>query len=132
MVDSESESIKLSPAQRRSLQRALRQGDEGMALRAAILLWSAEGESASSIAQALGVSARSVYRCRRRWRLLGIQGLADAARSGRPPRVTADYLKLLMEAVEQDPRDLGFAFSRWTRGRLSWSRSPASGGRGRI
>ncbi|WP_373371457.1 helix-turn-helix domain-containing protein [Stigmatella ashevillensis] len=100
-----------------------------MALRATILLWSAEGQSAQSIAQALGVSARSVYRCRNRWRLQGLNGLADAARPGRPPRVTAAYLKLLMEVVECEPRDLDFAFSRWTRARLAtylWQRTGVS------
>src|SRR5690606_38649289 len=40
-------------------------------------------------------------------------------RSGRPPRVTATYLKLLTEAVETDPRHLGLAFSRWSRARLA-------------
>jgi transposase len=118
-VDSEPQSIELSPAQRRRLRRTLRQGQDGMALRAIILLWSAEGESANSIAQALGVSSRSVYRCRNRWRLLGFKGLADASRPGRPARVTASYLKLLMEVVEHDPRNLGFAFSGWTRARLA-------------
>jgi hypothetical protein len=65
------------------------------------------------------VTLRTVYNCRRRWRLFGLKGLAPAAHPGRPPRVTAAYLKLLMQMVEKDPRQLGFACSHWTRARLA-------------
>jgi DNA-binding CsgD family transcriptional regulator len=100
-VDSQRPIIDLTLVQRRGLQRALRSGQQGAALRATIVLWSAGGESARSIAQTLGVTTRTVYGVRQRWRLDELQGLADEARSGRPPRVTAAYLKLLMEAVER-------------------------------
>lgn len=77
--------IELSPAQRRGLQRAMRSGQPGAALRATIVLWSAEGQSAHSIARTLGVTKRTVYGVRRRWHQEQLQGLADEARSGRPP-----------------------------------------------
>jgi transposase len=112
--------VDLTPPERRSLQRALRlEQQAGVALRATIVLWSAQGQSASSIARTLGVTSRMVYSCRRRWRLHGVAGLADAPRTGRPPRVTATYLKVLLETVDTDPRQLGFAFARWTCARLA-------------
>ncbi|WP_224367627.1 helix-turn-helix domain-containing protein [Hyalangium versicolor] len=111
--------IDLTQLQKRGLLRALRGGQHGAALRATIVLWRAGGESARSIAQTLEVTTRTVYGVRQRWRMSGLQGLADEARSGRPPRVTAIYLKLLIEAVETDPRQWGLAFSRWSRARLA-------------
>ncbi|MFL5350843.1 MAG: helix-turn-helix domain-containing protein, partial [Hyalangium sp.] len=39
----------------------MRDGRRGEALRATIVLWSAQGESANSIARALGVTARTIY-----------------------------------------------------------------------
>ncbi|WP_414115070.1 helix-turn-helix domain-containing protein [Corallococcus macrosporus] len=43
----------------------MRQGKRWEALRATIVLWSAQGESARIIAQTLGVTPRTVYNCRR-------------------------------------------------------------------
>src|SRR5512140_2607673 len=100
--------IELTARQRRELQNALRRGLPGEALRAVVVLWSAQGQSARRIAQALGVTPRTVHNCRRRWRQFGLKGLAPAAHPGRPPRVTAAYLQLLMKTAEKDPRNLGF------------------------
>jgi len=113
-------SLKLTPTERKRLLGALRQqGEGGVALRAAIVLWSAQGQSAASIAQALGVTPRTVYGWRQRWRALRLEGLADAPRSGRPARVDADYLALLVRTAQADPHQLGFAFARWTCARLA-------------
>lgn len=113
-------SIRLTPKQRLVLQRAMRQRDPGgVALRASVVLLSAQGQSAASIAATLGLSARTVYECRRRWRQQGLRGLTDAPRSGRPRQVESTYLRLLLRTVESDPRQLDFAFTRWTRSRLA-------------
>jgi transposase len=109
--------LELTAAERRRLVRALRQqAPQGVALRAAIVLLSAQGQSAPRIATALGVTTRTVQRCRRRWRQQGLAGLADVAR---PSSVSAEYLRLLMRTVETAPEELGFAFTRWTRARLA-------------
>src|SRR5690349_6115713 len=111
----EQSSIRLTPRQRLVLQRAARQrGLGGAALRATVILLSARGQSAASIAATLGLTARTVYECRRRWRQQGLRGLADSPRSGRPKRVESTYLQLLLRTVESDPRQLDFAFTRWT------------------
>lgn len=112
-------SLTLTPAERKGLLHAMRQPVGGVALRAAMVLWSAQGQSATSIARTLGVTPRTVYGGRQRWRVLRLEGLSDAPRSGRPSRVDADYLALLVRTVETDPRELGFAFARWTCARLA-------------
>ncbi|MFE8596628.1 helix-turn-helix domain-containing protein [Archangium violaceum] len=58
-----------------------------MALQATIILLSAQGQSAAGIAQTLGLTTRTVYEWRRRWRQRGVRGLADSPRSGRPRQV---------------------------------------------
>lgn len=62
---------------------------------------------------------RTVHECRRRWRHSGLEGLKDAPRPGRPPRADAAYIHLLVSAAQKDPRQLGFAFTRWTAPRLA-------------
>ncbi len=49
----------------------------------------------------------------------GLQGLIPQPKGGRPAKLTADWLKRLLELVERDPRDLGYDFSRWTAGLLA-------------
>jgi transposase len=116
----EQSSIRLTPKQRLVLQRATRRrGPGGVALRATVVLLSAQGQSAASIAASLGLTARTVYECRRRWRQHGLRGLSDAPRAGRPRQVEATYLRMLLRTVESDPRQLDFAFTRWTRARLA-------------
>jgi transposase len=84
-VHHEERCITLTRTERKHLQHAVRQQERaGEALRATILLWSAQGQSAPCIARILGVPPRTVYRCRRRWRQLGLEGLADSPRPGRP------------------------------------------------
>lgn len=113
-------SIRLTPQQRLALQRATRQRSKGgVALRATVILLSAQGQSAASIARTLGLTTRTVHECRRRWRNWKLRGLEDASRSGRPSRVESTYLRLLLRTVESDPRQLDFAFTRWTRARLA-------------
>src|SRR5690242_6450185 len=113
-------SIRLTPQQRLALQRAARQRAKGgVALRATVVLLSAQGQSAASIARTLGLTTRTVHECRRRWRQHRLRGLEDSPRSGRPRRVESTYLRLLLRTVESDPRQLDFAFTRWTRARLA-------------
>ncbi len=113
-------SLRLTDRQRRQLQQTTRQAAQpGAALRATIILLSAQGHSAGAIARTLGLAVRTVYACRQRWREAGLAGLADAPRSGRPRRVSAIYLRMLLATVDKDPRSLGFAFARWTSPRLA-------------
>src|SRR6266702_8492740 len=49
----------------------------------------------------------------------GLQGLIPQPKGGRPAKLTAEWLKKLLELIESDPRDLGYDFSSWTAGLLA-------------
>lgn len=77
------------------------------------------GHDLKTIATWSGRKPRTV----RRWLGLfgegGVDALADAPRSGRPPRADAAYLNALEEAVQTSPRELGLGFDVvWTSERL--------------
>jgi hypothetical protein len=77
--------VRLSAGERRLLTGLMRLGGRrGVALRAAALLLSAQGQSAVQVGKALGVTPRAVHAWRRRWREEG----ADARR-GRCQRIRA-------------------------------------------
>lgn len=44
--------------------------------------------------------------------------MANAAKSGRPTKADANYLSILEQALNTEPRALGFAFALWTVNRL--------------
>jgi len=83
-----------------------------------VLLSDAE-HSAEKVAEILGISDRTVVNTRQRWRKKSFNSLADAPRSGRPPRATPQYLRQLCSDAQKNPMDLGFAFGRWTCPRLA-------------
>jgi transposase len=67
-------------------------------------------------------SGRSVERIRYwlgRYQQDGIGALADAPRSGRPPKADAAYLTALDGALATAPRDCELLFDVWTSDRLS-------------
>jgi transposase len=77
-----------------------------------------EGKSPKEVSNFFSVSQPTVYDWRHRWQEEGVEGLANRPKSGRPIKATTDYLRLLEEVVEQDPQELGYAFSIWTTERL--------------
>jgi transposase len=77
-----------------------------------------EGKSPKEVAEFLGVSQPTIYDWHHRWQREGLEGLANRAKPGRPVKATDNYVAQLEEAVEQDPQDLGYAFSIWTTERL--------------
>jgi transposase len=113
--------VKLKRDERRRLQRIAKSERERPAVRtrALVLLLTEAGQSGQGIADLLGITRRTVSNTRTRWREGGIEGLPDAPRAGRPPLAGARYMRRLMQTVERDPRDLGYAFVRWTAPRLA-------------
>lgn len=77
-----------------------------------------EGKSPKEVAEFLGVSQPTVYDWHHRWQRQGLEGLANRPKPGRPTKTNESYVAQLEEAVEQDPQDLGYAFSIWTTERL--------------
>lgn len=121
--------VQLKRGDRRRLQRIAKAERERPATRtrALVVLLSDAGQSGEEIAALLGITRRTVTNTRGRWRKRGVEGLADAPRPGRPPLADAAYLRLLLRTVERDPRQLGYAFARWTAPRLAAYMAEATG-----
>lgn len=112
--------IRLTRGERRQLQGVSKSKAETARtrVRAMVILLTDAGRSGEEIAHILGITRRTVSSTRTRWRRQGSQGLKDAAHTGRPPLADDAYLRRMKQVVRQDPRDLGYAFSRWTAPRL--------------
>jgi transposase len=76
------------------------------------------GQSPQQVAEAVLVTSNTIYAWHKRWREGGVAGLRDGHRTGRPAKADATYKALLNTVLEQDPRDLGLAFTIWTIDRL--------------
>lgn len=82
-----------------------------MLTRARIILLAARGEGNQQIADALGVSWRTVIRIKARFIQEGIEAIQEHSRPGRPPRITGDIeAKLIMLACSAPPEGR----ARWT------------------
>jgi len=93
--------------------------DADVRTRCDMILLSNEGLSPPEIAHHVRFSRETVVRFIKRYSQEGMAGLADKPRSGRPPRVTDDYVTQLLAAIEQAPRALGLPFSNWTTANLA-------------
>jgi transposase len=83
--------VDLPEAQRASLEALTRQDgyDGSVSARAQIVLWRADGFSVGDIVRMSGASKPTVYKWLDRYERLGVDGLTDLPRSGRPPEVPA-------------------------------------------
>lgn len=79
-----------------------------LAQRARIVLLSAEGLGPTAIARELSCTRQTVVSWRERYRTLGITGLMDAARSGRPTSVSST--DILLRTLGPPP----LGFQRWS------------------
>ena len=98
--------LKLSREDHVTLKRWVRSRtiDNALATRARIILATQKGESAPSIAKALGISARNVYKWVWRFDKEGLEELKEKRRSGRPRKLSLDdVMVILTKTVEQDP-----------------------------
>ena len=98
----------IDDGQREELERWLRRSKTGqaLALRARIVLASAEGESDVGVAGRLGTTRETVGKWRRRFIERGCEGLLDEPRPGAPRRVgDADVERVVTMTLESMPRD---------------------------
>src|SRR5512144_372738 len=77
-----------------------------------------EGKAAKEVAEFLSVSQPTVYDWHHRWQDQGVEGLANRPKSGRRVKANQNYIAILEQVVDQDPQELGYAFSIWTTERL--------------
>jgi transposase len=98
--------IELSEEEERRLRALLRtpSASQQQALRVRIVLRAAEGATNTQIAAEAGVSLPTVGLWRRRFSERGLEGLADAPRSGRPRRIDdAEVQRVLALTLEPPP-----------------------------
>jgi len=87
--------------------------------RAEMVKAAALGYEVSQIAAWSGRSVRRVRHWLGRFAALGIAGLADGPRRGRPVKADATYRTALETAVTTPPPEFGLPFDIWTSDRLS-------------
>ena len=85
--------------------------------RARMILLAADGVGIADTARQLGIWPKTVRVWRRRW--LARDGaaaarLADAPRSGRPARFTAEQICSIVAIACEKPRDSGYEATHWT------------------
>jgi transposase len=83
-------------------------------LRAKAVDLSAQGWKVPEIADVVQRDRSVVSRWLHRFEEEGIESLWPRKSPGRPPKVTAEFRQAADEAVRQNPRDLGYEFTRWT------------------
>ena len=64
-----------------------------------------------SIANFLLVSKDQIYYWVKRYKLMGIEGLSNKKKSGRPPKISKD---ILLEILSKSPAELGYNADRWS------------------
>lgn len=90
----------------------------GKVKRARAVLCSNQGYTYTEIAQKLEMGERTVRRWVTRFTKLGIPGLEEEQRPGRPRVFTAEQVGAVIEAALTKPDDLGLPFGAWTLDRL--------------
>lgn len=98
----------------RELRRMTRQEIGRVAIRAQMILLSAQGRSVPDIARLFEVDRKTVRFWMRRFDRQGPSGLYDEPRSGRPRLVTEAMRDQLVDLVQQDPAQVGHVVTFWT------------------
>jgi transposase len=109
--------VEVSKSDRAELEAWLRAQTipRALAMRAQIVLSSAQGESIRELAARLGVSQPTVCMWRRRFQELGIAGLRNRPRSGRRRRISHAQERAVVAATMRPPQ----AATHWSARRLA-------------
>jgi transposase len=107
----------VSAADRKALEGWLRLPtlNQGLGLRARIVLSSAGDATVRGVALGLGVSPNTVAACRARYRKGGVEGLRTRPRGGRPRRITPVKERAVISATLRKPK----AATHWSARRLA-------------
>ena len=105
----------LSQAERKAI-RKLRKRPPNLAVyrRAQAVHFSSQRLKVQQIAEIVSRSRLTVTRWLHQFDACGLVALWPGKSSGRPPKADADFQAALVAAIEQNPRDLGYPFTRWS------------------
>lgn len=105
--------IVLGQRRRQRLEAIVRRATapQAVVLRTKIVLAAARGEGNAQIARDLGITEDTVRKWRGRFRRLGMPGLRDRRRSGRPPRYGLEDQLLIVATVTEVPPEVD---THWT------------------
>jgi transposase len=108
--------IRLTEEQRQELESWVRKGsvEQRMVRRARIVLEGAAGKTTKEIARAMGLSQVTVSHWRGRFWRMGIEGLTDAPRTGKPAKYDRNTERRILKQLD-NPAPAGYV--TWT-GRL--------------
>ncbi len=87
--------------------------------RARMCWLASQGQRVSAIKAELGVADGTVRLWITRFNALGLEGLRDRRRDGRPPTYTPEAVGEVIAASLTDPQTLGLPFASWTLDRLA-------------
>jgi transposase len=87
--------------------------------RARIVWLSSQGWRVAAIAAEVGRSGQTVRDWIARFNAAGLDGLADAGRSGHPPTYSAEEVGIVIATALTMPETLGLPFGAWTLDRLA-------------
>ena len=100
--------VVVTPEERETLERWARRPTtaQGLAMRARVVLGSAEGQSINAIARDLDICWITAKRWRSRFQRRRLDGLVDEPRPGAPRQITdAEVERVLTQTLESTPRD---------------------------
>lgn len=106
--------LELSATEIWQLRELTRTAVGRVACRALMVLWRAEGLTTLEIAQRLQCHRETVGLWLERYRTLGLAGLEDEPRSGRPPKLDAPTREQVEAVLEQPPPEADRPCARWT------------------
>lgn len=110
--------LMVTDAERATLERWARRAKSAqvLAMRAKIVLGCADGEANTDIAERLRVHRDTVSKWRGRFIKLGLEGLMDEDRPGRPPSITLERVEQVVVAtLEETPKNA----THWSRASMA-------------
>lgn len=86
--------------------------------RAKIIRIAHEGRAGKAVAEELGLNPATVRKWMKRFNEIGLEGLRDAERPGKPPTYTTEQVGEVVATALTNPSTLGLPFASWTLDRL--------------
>lgn len=110
VTDAERQAVKRLAHARRTPARTVE--------RAQVVELALAGQQVEQIATTLRLARNTVYLWWHRFERLGVAGLEDAPRGGRPPTYTREQVGEIVATALTDPQTLDLPFQSWTLDRL--------------